>query len=83
MHPLYKNPEYVAAIKKHDESRAEIKRLNNVVYLTWKKIQEIEDEYYSHVCSSYEEDPAICDDMGEPKGQCVHCGYKWFDHNKR
>jgi hypothetical protein len=18
--------------------------------------------------------------MGEPKGQCSHCGYKWYDH---
>ena len=31
-------------------------------------------------CSAYLEDWAVCDDTGEPKGQCSHCGYKWYDH---
>jgi len=31
-------------------------------------------------CSAFFEDWAVCDDMGEPKGQCLHCGYKWYDH---
>lgn len=32
-------------------------------------------------CSAYLEDWAVCDDTGEPKGQCTHCGYKWYDHS--
>jgi hypothetical protein len=32
-------------------------------------------------CFWYNEDPAICDDIGEPKGQCVHCGAKWYEHD--
>ncbi len=32
-------------------------------------------------CSHYVEDPAICDDVGEPKGQCANCGEKWYDHD--
>lgn len=28
---------------------------------------------------NYIEDPAICDDMGESKGQCC-CGAKWYEH---
>ena len=31
-------------------------------------------------CNNYVEDAAIADDDGEPKGQCVHCGDKWFRH---
>jgi hypothetical protein len=31
-------------------------------------------------CSAYFEDWAVCDDMGEPKGQCAHCGHKWYAH---
>jgi len=31
-------------------------------------------------CNHYEEDSCVCDDMGEPKGQCVHCGDKWYNH---
>jgi hypothetical protein len=31
-------------------------------------------------CKEYREDPCICDDTGEPKGQCANCGYKWFEH---
>lgn len=31
-------------------------------------------------CKKYEEDHAICDDTGEPKGQCGHCGDKYFAH---
>ena len=27
------------------------------------------------------EDPVICDDMGEPKGQCALCGCKYYEHN--
>ncbi len=32
------------------------------------------------LCQDYVEDPAICDDLGEPKGQCVNCGYKEHEH---
>lgn len=32
-------------------------------------------------CSNYIEDPFICDDVGEPKGQCVNCGHKWYEHS--
>jgi len=32
------------------------------------------------ICSAYLEDPAVCDGMGEVKGQCYHCGYKWYQH---
>lgn len=31
-------------------------------------------------CGEYLEDPYICDYMGEPKGQCANCGYKWYEH---
>jgi len=31
-------------------------------------------------CGKYLEDPAICDDMGEPKGQCAYCGCKYYEH---
>ena len=34
-------------------------------------------------CFWYTEDPAICDDIGEPKGQCAHCGAKWYEHDLR
>lgn len=30
-------------------------------------------------CDNYVEDPCICDDIGEPKGQCV-CGYSVSEH---
>jgi hypothetical protein len=33
------------------------------------------------ICQEYLEDPAICDDMGEPKGQCANCGDKWYNHS--
>ncbi len=32
-------------------------------------------------CTKYLEDPNICDDVGEPKGQCLNCGAKWFEHD--
>ena len=32
-------------------------------------------------CGEYIEDTNVCDDVGEPKGQCVNCGCKWFEHN--
>lgn len=32
-------------------------------------------------CRKYMEDPVICDDMGEPKGQCALCGCKYYEHN--
>jgi len=32
-------------------------------------------------CGNYEEDPHICDDVGETKGQCANCGAKWYEHN--
>jgi hypothetical protein len=38
------------------------------------------DELGAASCSAFLEDWAVCDDMGEPKGQCSHCGYKWYDH---
>ena len=31
-------------------------------------------------CSVYVEDQCVCDDMGEPKGQCSNCGAKWYEH---
>jgi hypothetical protein len=31
-------------------------------------------------CAAYVEDGTVCDDMGEPKGQCANCGGKWYDH---
>jgi hypothetical protein len=31
-------------------------------------------------CTQYVEDAAICDDTGEPKGQCLNCGAKWDKH---
>jgi hypothetical protein len=31
-------------------------------------------------CVEYWEDPFICDDVGEPKGQCGSCGHKWYEH---
>jgi len=31
-------------------------------------------------CGCYVEDPYICDDLGEPKGQCQMCGSKWYEH---
>jgi len=34
-------------------------------------------------CFWYEEDSAICDDIGETKGQCVYCGAKWYEHDIR
>ncbi len=33
-------------------------------------------------CYTYEECQFVCDDLGEPKGQCAHCGYKWYEHRK-
>lgn len=33
-----------------------------------------------NTCGEYHEDSAICDSLGEPKGQCVHCGDKWYAH---
>ena len=32
-------------------------------------------------CNKYAEDQFICDDVGEPKGQCARCGFKWFEHS--
>lgn len=49
------------------------------------KVQELMRDYAYHIecvpdCKAYVEDPCICDDLGEPKGQCI-CGDKWFNHN--
>lgn len=33
-------------------------------------------------CKNYVEDPCVCDDFGEPKGQCMSCGYKWYEHGE-
>jgi hypothetical protein len=33
-------------------------------------------------CKNFVEDQAICDSQGDPKGQCVNCGYKWDDHDQ-
>lgn len=32
-------------------------------------------------CDEYKEDTCVCDSQGEPKGQCVNCGAKWYEHN--
>lgn len=32
-------------------------------------------------CKNYIEDWTVCDDMGEPKGQCSNCGAKWYEHS--
>lgn len=29
----------------------------------------------------YVEDACVCDDTGEPKGQCSNCGAKWYEHD--
>jgi hypothetical protein len=31
-------------------------------------------------CDDYVEDQRICYGGGEPKGQCVNCGFMWFNH---
>lgn len=31
-------------------------------------------------CLAYREDVAVCDDVGEPKGQCFNCGFKEHEH---
>lgn len=31
-------------------------------------------------CEKYVEDPYICYYGGEPKGQCLYCGSKWYEH---
>jgi hypothetical protein len=31
-------------------------------------------------CEKFELDPCVCDDVGEPKGQCINCGFKEGDH---
>jgi hypothetical protein len=31
-------------------------------------------------CPQYVEDQCVCDDDGEPKGQCAVCGAKWYEH---
>jgi hypothetical protein len=31
-------------------------------------------------CNDYVEDQRICYGGGEPKGQCVTCGFMWFNH---
>lgn len=42
--------------------------------------ESIEDVDPAAPCSAYLEDWAICDDTGEPKGQCSNCGHKRCDH---
>ena len=32
-------------------------------------------------CQNYIEDPCVCDDIGDPKGQCLLCGCKWWEHD--
>ncbi len=32
-------------------------------------------------CSEFIEDQNVCFDFGEPKGQCLNCGSKWYQHN--
>jgi hypothetical protein len=31
-------------------------------------------------CSNYVEDQAVCGNVRQPKGQCLNCGYKSFEH---
>lgn len=32
-------------------------------------------------CQEFAEDLCVCDDVGEPKGQCANCGAKYYEHN--
>jgi len=41
--------------------------------------EELEAKTLSGPCNTFREDPAICDDIGEPKGQC-ECGYNEREH---
>lgn len=34
------------------------------------------------LCINYIEDESICDSYGEPKGQCLNCGAKDYEHEK-
>jgi hypothetical protein len=34
-------------------------------------------------CLWYAENPYVCDDCGDPKGQCLYCGAKWYEHDLR
>lgn len=31
-------------------------------------------------CKHYSVDTSVCFSFGEPKGQCFHCGFKWYEH---
>lgn len=33
-------------------------------------------------CLNYVEDPYVCygDEEASPKGQCINCGAKWYEH---
>lgn len=31
-------------------------------------------------CDNFQEDWAVCYDFGEPKGQCINCGFMDFEH---
>ena len=44
-----------------------------------RKMEVVERSGIGGPCCSYEEDPHICYDFGEPKGQCL-CGWKWYEH---
>lgn len=50
----------------------------------FSKMRNYTNSYGIHImmsdCTSYEEDQFICDDVGQPKGQCAYCGYKWYEH---
>ena len=32
------------------------------------------------ICNNFVEDLCVCDDCGEPKGQCANCGYMEHEH---
>lgn len=34
-------------------------------------------------CNNFEEDPYITHDFGEPKGQCIRCGWSEKDHSNK
>lgn len=44
--------------------------------------KEVEAGSLRQPCSAFVEDPFVCYDFGEPKGQCANCGFKDTDHEK-
>ena len=45
------------------------------------------DAYAVHIepvpCDNFVLDTAVCDDVGEPKGQCAICGFNYGEHNSQ